>query len=255
MPVSEWEEETEAALAAAANEGDNSDTKRVYVRRIFSQIAPRYDLLNHLLSFNIDNAWRRRAIATLEWQRAPAGTYVDLCAGTLDVAAELSRQPGFRGHIVGADFAEPMLRAGLGKASRSLVGPVVADALELPLRADSVSGATVAFGIRNVADLDAALREVHRVLEPGARFVILEFTTPRSAIVRALYHLYFHQILPRVGAVVSGHATAYRYLPKSVANFPAEEQLAARMRSAGFADVRWQSLTFGIAAIHSGTKR
>ncbi|HSQ32869.1 MAG TPA: bifunctional demethylmenaquinone methyltransferase/2-methoxy-6-polyprenyl-1,4-benzoquinol methylase UbiE [Gemmatimonadaceae bacterium] len=255
MPVSEWEEETEAALAASANEGDNSDTKRVYVRRIFSQIAPRYDLLNHLLSFNIDKAWRRRAIATLEWQRAPAGTYVDLCAGTLDVAVELSRQPGFRGHVVGADFAEPMLRAGLGKASRSLVGPVVADALELPLRADSVSGATVAFGIRNVADLDAALREVRRVLEPGARFVILEFTTPRSAIVRGLYHLYFHQILPRVGAVVSGHATAYRYLPRSVANFPAEEELAARMQSAGFADVRWQSLTFGIAAIHSGTKR
>lgn len=255
MPVSEWEEETEAALAAAANEGDNGDTKRVYVRRIFSQIAPRYDLLNHLLSFNVDKAWRRRAITTLEWQRAPGGAYVDLCAGTLDVAAELSRQPGFRGHIVGADFAEPMLRAGLGKAPRSLVAPVVADALELPLRADSVSGATVAFGIRNVADLDVALREVHRVLEPGARFVILEFTTPRSAIVRALYHLYFHQILPRVGAVVSGHATAYRYLPKSVANFPAQEELAARMRSAGFADVRWQSLTFGIAAIHSGTKR
>lgn len=255
MPVSEWEEETEAALAAAANEGDNGDTKRVYVRRIFSQIAPRYDLLNHLLSFNVDKAWRRRAITTLEWQRAPGGAYVDLCAGTLDVAAELSRQPGFRGHIVGADFAEPMLRAGLGKAPRSLVAPVVADALELPLRNDSVSGATVAFGIRNVADLDVALREVHRVLEPGARFVILEFTTPRSAIVRALYHLYFHQILPRVGAVVSGHATAYRYLPKSVANFPAQEELAARMRSAGFADVRWQSLTFGIAAIHSGTKR
>ena len=255
MPVSEWEQETEAALAAAATESGNGDTKRVYVRRIFSQIAPRYDLLNHLLSFNVDKAWRRRAIATLEWQRAPDGTYVDLCAGTLDVAAELSRQPGFRGHVVGADFAEPMLRAGLGKAPRSLVGPVVADALDLPLRDDSVSGATVAFGIRNVADLDAALREVHRVLEPSARFVILEFTTPRSAIVRALYHLYFHQILPRVGAVVSGHATAYRYLPRSVANFPAEEELAARMRSAGFADVRWQSLTFGIAAIHSGIKR
>ena len=116
MPVSEWEQETEAALAAAATEDGNGDTKRVYVRRIFSQIAPRYDLLNHLLSFNVDKAWRRRAIATLEWQRAPDGAYVDLCAGTLDVAAELSRQPGFRGHIVGADFAEPMLRAGLGKA-------------------------------------------------------------------------------------------------------------------------------------------
>jgi demethylmenaquinone methyltransferase/2-methoxy-6-polyprenyl-1,4-benzoquinol methylase len=246
MPVSQWEEqETEAAVAAAATEG--GDTKRVYVRRIFSQIAPRYDLLNHLLSFNIDKAWRRRAIAALDWERSPTGTY--------DVAAELSRQQGFRGHVVGADFAEPMLRAGLGKVSLAIVGPVVADALELPLRDASVAGATVAFGIRNVADLDVALREVRRVLEPEARFVILEFTTPRSAIVRALYHLYFHRILPRIGAAISGHATAYRYLPRSVAHFPAEEELAARMRAAGFVDVRWQSLTFGIAAIHSGTKR
>ena len=254
MPVSHWEGETEAAVAAATIDGDGGATKRVYVRRIFSQIAPRYDLLNHLLSFNVDKRWRRRAIATLNWQRAPAGTYVDLCAGTLDVAAELSRQKGFRGQVVGADFAEPMLRAGLGKVSRSVVGPVVADALELPMRDGGGAGATVAFGIRNVADLDAALREVHRVLEPGARFVILEFTTPRSAIVRALYHLYFHQILPRVGAAVSGHPTAYRYLPRSVANFPGEAELGARMRAAGFVDVSWQSLTFGIAAIHCGTK-
>ena len=254
MPVSQWEEETEAAVAAAAAEGGGADTKRVYVRRIFSQIAPRYDLLNHLLSFNIDKAWRRRAIAALEWRRSSAGTYVDLCAGTLDMPAELSREAGFNGFVVGADFAEPMLRAGLRKISHSVVGPVVADALELPLRDGSTAGATVAFGIRNVAHLDAALREVHRVLEPNARFVILEFTTPRSAIVRALYHLYFHQICPRIGAAVSGHATAYRYLPRSVAHFPAEEELAARMRNAGFVDVRWQSLTLGIAAIHSGTK-
>ena len=256
MSVSQWEEETEAAIAAAATEGGGrgGDTKRVYVRRIFSQIAPRYDLLNHLLSFNIDRRWRRRAIAVLEWQRAPAGAYVDLCAGTLDMPAELSREAGFRGYIVGADFAEPMLRAGLGKIAPTVVGPVVADALELPLRDASTSGATVAFGIRNVTNLDAALREVHRVLEPNARFVILEFTTPRSALVRALYHLYFHQICPRIGAAISGHATAYRYLPPSVAHFPAEEELAGRMRGAGFVDVRWQSLTFGIAAIHSGTK-
>ena len=252
MLVSQWEDETEAAVAAAASEGGAG--KRVYVRRIFSQIAPRYDLLNHLLSFNIDKGWRRRAIAALDWERAPDGAYVDLCAGTLDMAAELSRRPGFRGRVIGADFAEPRLRAGLGKVSRATVGPVVADALELPLRDDCAAGATVAFGIRNVADLDAGLREVHRVLEPGARFVILEFTTPRSALVRALYHLYFHRILPRIGALVSGHATAYRYLPRSVANFPAEAELAARMRAAGFADVHWQSLSFGIAAIHCGTK-
>jgi demethylmenaquinone methyltransferase / 2-methoxy-6-polyprenyl-1,4-benzoquinol methylase len=249
MPVSELES-AEARAAAAGG-----DEKRAYVQRIFSQIAPRYDLLNHLLSFNIDKAWRRRAIATLDWERAPTGTYVDLCAGTLDVSAQLSRVPGFSGRVIGADFAEPMLRAGVGKSPESVVSPVVADALDLPMAANSASGAIVAFGIRNVADLDQGLREVHRVLAPGARFVILEFTTPRSAIVRAMYHLYFHHVLPRIGALVSGHRTAYAYLPRSVANFPIEEKLAARMRDAGFADVQWHTLTLGVAAIHRGTKR
>ena len=121
MPVSELE--SAEALRAA----DGGDEKRAYVQRIFSQIAPRYDLLNHLLSFNIDKAWRRRAIASLNWERAPKGTYVDLCAGTLDVSAELAARPGFAGRIIGADFAEPMLRAGLGKASSEVVSPVVAD--------------------------------------------------------------------------------------------------------------------------------
>jgi demethylmenaquinone methyltransferase / 2-methoxy-6-polyprenyl-1,4-benzoquinol methylase len=248
MPVSEIE--TEEAQSAAAG----GDAKRAYVQRIFSQIAPRYDLLNHLLSFNIDKAWRRRAIAALGWQRTPDGLYVDLCAGTLDVAAELSRQSGFAGRVIGADFAEPMLRAGVGKASPSVVSPVVADAVDLPIPDNAASGAIVAFGIRNVADLDRGLREVQRVLAPGARFVILEFTTPRSSIVRGLYHLYFHHLLPQIGALVSGHRTAYAYLPRSVANFPIEEKLADRMRSAGLVDVNWRTLTFGVAAIHTGTK-
>jgi demethylmenaquinone methyltransferase/2-methoxy-6-polyprenyl-1,4-benzoquinol methylase len=248
MPVSELE--TEEAQSAAAG----GAAKRAYVQRIFSQIAPRYDLLNHLLSFNIDKAWRRTAIADLRWERAPNGTYVDLCAGTLDVAAELSRRPGFGGRVIGADFAEPMLRAGVGKASAAVVSPVVADAVDLPLPNNSASGAIVAFGIRNVADLERGLREVHRILAPGARFVILEFTTPRSSIVRGFYHLYFHHLLPQIGALVSGHRTAYAYLPRSVANFPIEEKLADRMRAAGFVDVSWRTLTLGVAAIHTGTK-
>jgi demethylmenaquinone methyltransferase/2-methoxy-6-polyprenyl-1,4-benzoquinol methylase len=228
-------------------------TKRDFVRGMFSAIAPRYDLLNHLLSFNVDRLWRRRAIAALNWQVAPSATYVDLCAGTLDVAASLAQQQSFSGHVLGADFAEPMLRAGREKVSES-VSPVVADALDLPFAANSAGGAIVAFGIRNVNDLDAALREVYRVLNRGARFVILEFTTPRNPVMRAFYHLYFHHVLPFIGGAVSGHRNAYRYLPESVAQFPAEEELAARMTAAGFVDVRWISLSFGIAAIHIGRK-
>lgn len=247
------EREVEEARAGAAAEGGAE--KRAYVRTVFEQIAPRYDLLNHLLSFNVDRWWRRRALRVLDWTRVPEGRYLDLCAGTLDVGAQLARQRGFGGFIVGADFAVPMLRAGAGKAPASVLAPVAADAQRLPLADGSVDGATVAFGIRNVASLDAALREVHRVLVPGARFVILEFTTPRRRLVRALYHLYFHRLLPFIGGVISGHHTAYRYLPQSVAHFPAEPELARRMTEAGFDDVCWTSLSFGIAAIHSGRKR
>ena len=229
-------------------------TKRAFVRGMFTAIAPRYDLLNHLLSFNIDRRWRRRAIDALAWRNVPDGTYVDLCAGTLDVAATLAREAGFRGRVLGADFAEPMLRAGREKVT-ARVSPVVADALELPLPNECASGAIVAFGIRNVSDLDAALREVFRILERGARFVILEFTTPRNPVMRSLYHLYFHRLLPVIGGLVSGHRSAYRYLPASVAQFPGEAELARRMGEAGFTEVQWTSLSLGIAAIHVGTKR
>jgi len=244
-------QDNEAAERAASAGGDD---KRAYVQRAFSEIAPRYDLLNHLLSLNIDKRWRREAIGALEWDQDPTGVYVDLCAGTLDVAEELAKSPGFRGRVIGADFAEPMLRAGAFKVRTLSVLPAAADALQLPLPDASAAGAIVAFGIRNVADLDAGLREVRRVLRPGGRFVILEFTTPRSLAVRAVYHAYFHHVLPLIGQMISGHGSAYRYLPKSVANFPAPNALVARMRAAGFVDVRWQSLTMGIAAIHVGVK-
>jgi demethylmenaquinone methyltransferase/2-methoxy-6-polyprenyl-1,4-benzoquinol methylase len=244
--------EVESAEARAAAEGGAE--KRAYVRRIFSEIAPSYDLLNHLLSFNVDKRWRRRALEALAWTRAPEGVYVDLCAGTLDVSAELARRPGFAGRIIGADFAEPMLRAGRGKVAGAAVRPVVADALELPIGDGAASGAIVAFGIRNVQDLDACLREVRRVLAPGARFVILEFTTPRSAVVRFGYHAYFHHVLPLIGGAVSGHRTAYKYLPQSVATFPDERALARRMEEAGLRNVGWRSLSLGIAAIHWGER-
>ena len=241
-------DDTEAMRAA-----EGGAEKSRYVQRTFSEIAPRYDLLNHLLSLNIDRAWRRKAIAELRVERKPAGNYLDLCAGTLDVSAMIADvNPASR--IVGADFAEPMLRAGSTKIAGKRVHPVTADALRLPIRSSSMAGAIVAFGIRNVADLDAGLREVHRVLEPGGRFVILEFSTPQSRFVNGGYQLYFNHVLPIIGGFISGHRTAYRYLPKSVANFPSTDALASRMRSAGFANVTWRSLTLGIAAIHRGER-
>ena len=236
------------ADAAAAGGAE----KRAYVQQIFSEIAPRYDLLNHVLSMNIDRAWRREALSALAWTAAPQGTYLDLCAGTLDVGAQLVHQTGFGGFVMAADFAEPMLRMGDGKAPRNALGPVAADALQLPVADRSFDGAIVAFGIRNVASLDAGLCEVHRTLKPGKRFVILEFSTPRNAMVRAGYQFYFHTVLPAIGRIVSGHRTAYTYLPKSVAHFPVEEELASRMTAAGFHGVTWTPLSFGIAAIHVG---
>jgi demethylmenaquinone methyltransferase/2-methoxy-6-polyprenyl-1,4-benzoquinol methylase len=239
----------EARAAAAGGAG-----KRAYVRRMFSEIAPRYDLLNRLLSLNIDRGWRRSALSELDWPSRPEGTYLDLCAGTLDVGAMLARTAGFRGMVMGADFAEPMLRRGVGKADPRTLAPVTADAVSLPIADASLSGAIVAFGVRNLADLDAGLREVHRVLAPGGRFVILEFSTPPLALVRGAFHAYSHVVLPAIGRVVSGHPTAYRYLPESVDTFPTAAELADRMSGAGFVNVRWRHLTFGVVAIHVGVK-
>ena len=251
MPATDVEKEKERALEAARGGRE----KRGYVRSMFGDIAPSYDFLNHLLSFNIDRGWRRRALRQLAWEHAPTGVYLDLCAGTLDIAAELAGRATFHGRVIGADFSEPMLRQGHAKARGRSVHPLAADALALPIAASGCDGAIVGFGVRNLTDLDAGLREVHRVLKPGARFVILEFTTPPSALIRAVYHQYFYRLLPRVAGLISGNRTAYRYLADSIVNFPTAADLAARMRRAGFEDVRWELLTFGVAAIHVGIKR
>lgn len=243
--------EVERARAAAMGHAE----KGAYVRGMFEAIAPRYDLLNRVLSFRMDRSWRRKAIAELGVQKDLRGTYLDLCAGTLDIASAIANIEGFAGAVVGADFSEQMLRQGTGNRARGTgVRAVVADALCLPVSDGVFAGALVAFGIRNVVDLDASMREVYRVLRRGARFVILEFTTPRNPIVRTGYHAYFHHVLPRIGAMVSGHKTAYAYLPESVANFPNEEALGARLEKAGFTNVRWKTMMLGIVAIHVGEK-
>jgi demethylmenaquinone methyltransferase/2-methoxy-6-polyprenyl-1,4-benzoquinol methylase len=243
----------ERAIAEAAAAG--AAEKRGYVQQMFSDIAPFYDRVNRIISFRLDQWWRKRAIRTLGVERDPAGQYLDLCAGTLDISSQIAKLPGFRGRIVAADFAEPMLRAGLGKVSRRVVEPITADALALPFVSDFASGAIVVFGIRNVVDLDGALREVHRVLRPGARFVILEFGATQNPLVGWLYRLYFNHLCPLVGNAVAHHHSAYNYLPKSVQHFPTETELARRMTAAGFQNVQWCPFTFGVVALHVGEKQ
>ncbi len=228
--------------------------KAAHVRRMFSSIAPRYDLLNHVLSLNVDRLWRRRAVDRLGWERAPGGTYLDNCAGTLDLAVELARRAGFRGRVVGSDFTFAMLERGTGKLAALPVEPACADALTLPFGDGTFDGATVGFGVRNLADLDAGLAEMARVLKPGARLVILEFTTPGWQPFRGLYFFYFLKVLPLVGQMVSKHSSAYTYLPESVMSFPEPPELARRMEAAGFGGVKWETLSGGIAALHHGTK-
>ena len=222
------------------------------VQRIFSEIAPRYDLLNHVLSLNVDRSWRRKAVSRLRWEQNPSGLYLDACAGTFDLALELAERPGFGGRVIAADFAHPMLARGAPKIARRPVLPVCADTLRLPVRDGSFHGATVGFGVRNLGNVEAGLTELRRALRPGGRLVVLEFTMPPNPLVRAGYLFYFHRVLPVVGRVVSGHPWAYTYLPESVRDFPGPEGLGAVFEGAGFSGVGWELLTGGIAALHWG---
>ncbi len=228
--------------------------RAVQVRTIFSEIAPRYDLLNHLLSLNVDKRWRRRAIRALAADDAPGTIFLDICAGTFDMALELAAQRGLKGRVVASDFALPMLQRGMPKIRQAPVAPVCGDGQRLPFADDSFAGATVGFGVRNLSDPVAGFREAYRVLKPAGRFVVLEFSVPPGRLMRAAYFFYFNHILPRVGRWVSGHSWAYTYLPESVKDFPGPERLAALLRRTGFKPVNWFRVSAGIAAIHVAEK-
>lgn len=224
------------------------------VRAMFDRIAPRYDLLNRVLSAGTDVRWRRLAVDWLEL--APPARVLDLCTGTADVLVEaLGRDPRHTG--LGVDLSHEMLRRGrgkLGRAGASGRGRLAeGDAEALPAAGARFDGALVAFGIRNVGDAPRALREVHRALRPGGRFVVLEFQEPPGLLGR-LYRVYFTKVLPRLGGLVSGDRSAYTYLPASVARFPSPAAFASSMEEAGFVSVRWRLLTGGIACLHRGDK-
>lgn len=224
------------------------------VRRMFGAIAPRYDLLNRLLSAGVDRRWRRRAVALAEV--APGERALDVCSGTGDLALELARAGA---EVVGADFVAPMIARAERKRgaapSGGLARFLLADALELPFRDGAFDVVSVGFGIRNVESLDGGLREMARVLRPGGRAVVLEFTTPPNRIFRRAFGFYFHRCLPRLGNALAGVETdAYSYLPESVEAFPDAPALAARLTAAGLVRVRFHYLSAGIAAVHVGER-
>jgi demethylmenaquinone methyltransferase/2-methoxy-6-polyprenyl-1,4-benzoquinol methylase len=226
-----------------------------WVRAMFGRIAPRYDLANHVLSMNLDRMWRAQTVRRVRHilERPDART-LDLCCGTGDLLLALDAQSARP--VMGSDFCHPMLTAARDKISRrKRACPLFeADALRLPLPDSALDLVTVAFGFRNLADYESGLAEMHRVLKPSGVAAILEFSQPGNTMFGRLYSFYSRNVLPVIGAALSGSREAYAYLPESIEKFPSAEELAARMRAAGFRSVEFFRMTGGTVALHLGTK-
>jgi demethylmenaquinone methyltransferase/2-methoxy-6-polyprenyl-1,4-benzoquinol methylase len=223
------------------------------VREMFSGIAGRYDLLNHLLSINIDKRWRRAVremlTAVLE---DPKATILDVACGTGDLSLELRRHAKAR--VIGSDFCHPMLVVAKEKSVAGGIPYVEGDAMNLPFDDASFDAVTIAFGLRNLSNFEDGLRELNRILKPGGKLAVLEFSSPVVPGFGRLFDIYFRSVLPRIGGLVSGSRAAYEYLPASVSKFPDQKGLADLMRLVGFSSVEYKNLTGGIAAIHQGVR-
>jgi len=231
------------------------DEKKKFVREKFSAISKDYDFLNSLLSFKIDSYWRW--VTTRMLREFPEGVVLDLCAGTLPLSLELTRQAKMR-QVLAVDFCEPMLRAGITSLPmderRNRILPVCGDGEKIPVATESCRGVTVAFGLRNLGRAQEGLNEMCRILKPGGKMLVLEFSRPRNPLVKPFYNFYLNRVLPKLAGLISGDMEAYEYLASSIAKFYEPEELLSMMRQAGFRAVTRRPLTFGIVSIYQGVK-
>ncbi len=226
----------------------------VAVREMFTSIAPRYDLLNHILSMNVDRLWWKWAARSFrEVLTLPGAQVLDLCCGTGDMAFALYKEGRSNPAIVGVDFSHAMLARAIGKKQGAALRWIEADALTLPFAGQTFDLVTSAFGFRNLADYDAGIREILRVLKPGGQCGILDFGEPKGLLGK-VYRLYFRHVLPAVGTLISGVRGPYSYLPSSVERFPEPRIMLERMRQEGFREASWTPYTFGIAGLYRGRK-